>query len=109
MRLIPVSALYLGFILLVSSFPATAQTSWQVAKALSVGGDGGWDYLTVDETGHRLFVLRSMHTMVVDEDSGRVLGDIPGQKTAHGVAIVPKWGRGFISDAVEARASWFST
>ena len=36
--------------------------------------------------------------MVVDADSGKMLGDIPGQTTAHGVAIVPHVGRGFITD-----------
>jgi DNA-binding beta-propeller fold protein YncE len=36
--------------------------------------------------------------MVLDEGSGKVLGDIPGQTTAHGVAIVPRVGRGFITD-----------
>jgi DNA-binding beta-propeller fold protein YncE len=78
--------------------PTSAQTTWQLAKSLPVGEEGGWDYLTVDAPGHRLFVPRSTHTMVLDEGSGKVLGDIPGQTTAHGVAIVPKVGRGFITD-----------
>jgi len=65
---------------------------------MHVGGEGGWDYLTVDPDTHRLFVPRTTHTLVLDADSGKVLGDIPGQKTAHGVAIVPSLGRGFITD-----------
>jgi DNA-binding beta-propeller fold protein YncE len=77
---------------------ALAQATWQVAKTLPVGGEGGWDYLTVDSETHRLFVPRTTHTMVLDADSGKVLGDIPGQKVAHGVAIVPSAGRGFITD-----------
>ena len=36
--------------------------------------------------------------MVIDSESGKVIADIPGQKIAHGVAIVPEAGRGFISD-----------
>jgi DNA-binding beta-propeller fold protein YncE len=78
--------------------PATAQSDWKVVKTFHVGGDGGWDYLTVDSASHRLFVPRTTHTMVLDENTGKVLGDIPGQKTAHGVAIAPKAGRGFITD-----------
>src|SRR6185437_8642578 len=92
-RLTPVSALSLSFVFLAGFLPATAQNNWQVTKTLPVGGVGGWDYLTVDAPGHRLFVPRSTHTMVLDEDSGKVLGDIPGQKTAHGVAIAPSAGR----------------
>ena len=65
---------------------------------MHIGGAGGWDYLTVDAVTHRLYVPRSTHTMVVDADSGKAIADIPGQKIAHGVAIVPAVGRGFISD-----------
>ncbi|QNI31169.1 YncE family protein [Alloacidobacterium dinghuense] len=81
-----------------SASHAFAQSNWGVTKTFHIGGDGGWDYLTVDRSTHRLFVPRSTHTMVIDADSGKVLGDIPGQKTAHGVAIAPKVGRGFITD-----------
>jgi len=82
----------------VSHWAASAQADWKVANTLHVGGEGGWDYLTVDSQTHRLFVPRSTHTLVVDADSGKVLGDIPGQKNAHGVAVVSSAGRGFISD-----------
>lgn len=85
-------------LLSAASLPAFAQANWKVEKTFHVGGDGGWDYLTVDSQSHRLFVPRSTHTLVLDADSGKVLGDIPGQKEAHGVAIVPSVGRGFITD-----------
>jgi DNA-binding beta-propeller fold protein YncE len=78
--------------------PAHAQTNWTVKSVLHIGGVGGWDYLTVDSVTHRLYVPRSTHTMVIDAGSGKVIADIPGQKNAHGVAIVPEAGRGFISD-----------
>jgi len=78
--------------------PARAQTDWQVVKTFQIGGQGGWDYFTVDSSTHRLFVPRSTHTMVIDAESGKTLGDIPGQKGAHGVALVPSVNRGFISD-----------
>ena len=88
----------IAFLLFGGVLPATAQSNWEVAKTFHIGGNGGWDYLTVDPDSHRLFVPRSTHTMVIDADSGKVLGDIPGQTTAHGVAIVPSSGRGFITD-----------
>jgi DNA-binding beta-propeller fold protein YncE len=86
--------------LLISAalLPASAQSEWKVTKTFHVGGDGGWDYLTVDSASHRLFVPRSTHTIVLDETTGKVLGDIPGLKVAHGVAVVPSVGRGFITD-----------
>jgi hypothetical protein len=88
----------LAVVLLAGSLPALAQTRWDVTNTLKIGGTGSWDYLTVDPQTHRLFVPRSTHTMVIDAASGKVLGDIPGQKNAHGVAIVPALGRGFITD-----------
>ena len=84
-------------VLCASLSPLNAQ-KWDVVKKLPIGGPGSWDYLTVDAPTHRLFVPRSTHTMVIDADSGKTLADIPGQKTAHGVAIVPEVGRGFITD-----------
>ena len=77
---------------------AHAQGNWHVERTIQVGGTGGMDYLTVDPVTHRLYVPRSTHTLVIDANSGETLADIPGQKVAHGVAIVPKLNRGFITD-----------
>jgi hypothetical protein len=76
----------------------SAQTAWKVTKTFQVGGDGGWDYITVDSATNRLYVTRTTHTMVIDAKSGKTIADIPGQKRSHGVALVPAAGRGFISD-----------
>jgi outer membrane protein assembly factor BamB len=85
-------------VLVAGSMPALAQAKWDVTKTVHIGGDGGWDYMTVDSQTHRLFVTRSTHTMAIDAASGKVLGDVPGQKRSHGAAIVPAVGRGFITD-----------
>ena len=77
---------------------ASAQSNWSVVKTLPIGGPGSWDYVTVDSQTHRLYVPRTTHTMVIDAESGKTIADIPGQKIAHGVAIVPEAGRGFITD-----------
>lgn len=95
MRFVPAMA---GLLLVLPTLPAMAQNHWQVANTFHVGGEGGWDYVTVDAPRHRLFVTRSTHTMAIDEETGKVLGDIPGQVRSHGVALVPKAGRGFITD-----------
>lgn len=92
------SAVLLMLILSGASLPAVAQSSWAVEKTLQIGGEGGWDYVTLNPQTRRLYVPRSTHTMVVDTASGKVIADIPGQKRNHGVALVPEVGRGFISD-----------
>jgi len=78
--------------------PLTAQTQWQTTKTFHIGGEGGWDYVTVDAPNHRFFVTRSTHTQAIDEETGKVLADIPGQLRSHGVALAPQLGRGFITD-----------
>lgn len=81
------------------SLPARAQQNkWRVTKSLHIGGEGGWDYVTVDAQTNRLFVTRSSHTQVIDTASGKVLADIPGQMRSHGTAIVPAVNRGFITE-----------
>lgn len=83
---------------LSGTLPILAQPKWAVTKTGHVGGEGGWDYVTIDRETHRVFVTRSTHTMVIDGTSGKVLGDIPGQVRSHGTALVPALNRGFITD-----------
>jgi DNA-binding beta-propeller fold protein YncE len=86
------------------SLPILAQPTWEVANTFHIGGEGGWDYATVDHATHRVFVTRSTHTMVIDGATGKVLGDIPGQVRSHGTALVPALNRGFITDGGESGA-----
>ena len=75
--------LYLSLLFVVTSLvlavSAFAQGEWVVETTFHIGGDGGWDYVTVDSQNHRLYVPRSTHTMVIDTDSGKAIADIPGQ------------------------------
>ena len=87
----------LTFCVLAAPF-SRAQADWEVVKTFPVGGQGSWDYLTVDSQTHRLYVPRTTHTLVIDAESGKTIADIPGQKGAHGVALAPAAGRGFITD-----------
>ncbi len=76
--------------------------TYKVSQVFHVGGEGGWDYLTVDPENKRLYIPRTTHTMVLDAVTGKTIADIPGQKRNHGVALVPGVGRGFISDGDDA-------
>ncbi|HVT61623.1 MAG TPA: YncE family protein [Thermoanaerobaculia bacterium] len=99
-------ALVLLLVAAVSAVTAPAPASatspvpggYHVTKKFPVGGEGGWDYLTFDGDGHRLFITRGTRVIVVDPDSGKVTGEIPGLQGTHGVALAPDLGRGFISD-----------
>lgn len=69
---------------------------YKVVNTYVLGGDGGWDYLTVDSASHRLFITRATRVMVVDENTGKVTGEVPDTPGVHGVAIAD--GRGFTSN-----------
>jgi DNA-binding beta-propeller fold protein YncE len=93
----------LGFVRGQTSTPMAANAgSYGISATFHIGGEGSWDYLTVDPDHKLLFVPRSTHTMVFDTVTGRTVADIPGQKRNHGVALVPGAGRGFISDGNDA-------
>jgi hypothetical protein len=91
-----------------SSTPTPSETGpYHVSQTFHVGGDGGWDYLTVDAEHQLLCVPRSTHTMVLDANTGKTVADIPGQKRNHGVAIVASARRGFITDGTDASVTVF--
>lgn len=90
--------MFLFAALVAASVPAMAQAKWDVIRTMHIGGEGGWDYLTVYQQNQHLFVTRSTHTQVIDGQTGKLLGDIPGQIRSHGTAIVPAVNRGFITD-----------
>jgi DNA-binding beta-propeller fold protein YncE len=81
--------------------------NYKVVKTWKLGGDGGWDYLTVDSDGHRLFIARATRVMVIDTESGKAIGEIPDTPGVHGVALAPEFGRGFTSNGREDMVSVF--
>ena len=103
------AATVLMVIAAVASSSTSAEPSghYAVAKTLKVGGPGSWDYVTVDSQDQRLYLTRTTHTMVLDAGTGKVVADIQGQKRAHGVALVPQAGRGFITDGQDGSVTVF--
>jgi len=81
-----------------------AASGYHVIKKVTLGGEGRWDYLTLDSAARRLYISRSTHVMVMDLDTDKVVGDIPGTKGVHGIAIAPEFNRGFTSNG-EANTS----
>ena len=79
------------------AIPAFAQKSYKVTDRVKLGGEGGWDYLTFDPAGNRLFITRGNHVMVVDAKTLKPSGDITDLSGTHGVALAQELGRGFIS------------
>jgi YVTN family beta-propeller protein len=81
--------------------------AYHLVKKIAVGGDGGWDYLTMDAASRHLYISRGTHVIVVDVDTEKVVGDIPDTRGVHGIALAPKLGRGFTSNGQDNSVTVF--
>jgi hypothetical protein len=75
---------------------ASAQVpAYSVTQTFNIGGEGRWDYVIPDPARHRLFIARTDRVSVIDEKSGRLIGEVTGIDGAHGTAVAERWGHGF--------------
>ncbi len=82
-----------------------ASPGYHFLKEIPIGGDGGWDYLTVDETARRLYVTHATKIVVVDLDTEKITGEITNTPGVHGFAVVPDYKVGFSSNGREGKLS----
>ncbi|HZS52319.1 MAG TPA: hypothetical protein VFA54_15730, partial [Bryobacterales bacterium] len=85
-------------VLLAAALYAVPPAGYHLLKSIFVPGEGGWDYLTVDESGRRLYVSHGTQVEVLDIDHGSIVGRIPDTQGVHGIAIAADLGRGFTSN-----------
>jgi DNA-binding beta-propeller fold protein YncE len=83
----------------------SAQT-FKVEK-FTTGGEGGTDYLTADPKTGRVYISRGTHIMIVDQATGKVLGDIPDTPRVHGIALAQGSGHGFTTNAGDSTSTMF--
>jgi len=96
----------LCFVLIAATVFA-GESGYHADRSIMVGGDGGWDYITVDTSSHRVFVSHSTHVAVVDTRTDSIAGDIPDTPGVHGVALAYDVGRGFTSNGRDSSVSVF--
>src|SRR5271169_1079975 len=85
-------------LLLAATLAMAAEPGYHLINTYPLGGEGGWDYLALDNSARRLYISRATHVIVMDVDSGKLVGDIPDTPGVHGIALAPELGRGFISN-----------
>jgi DNA-binding beta-propeller fold protein YncE len=89
----------------LAALPAVgAEVSYKLIKEIPIGGDGGWDYLAVDQFARRLYVTHNTKIEVIDIDKNTLVGEITNTPGVHGFAIAPKLDRGFSSNGRENKA-----
>jgi len=94
---------------LVLAQAASAQppTPYSITQTYTLGGEGFWDYVVPDPPSHRVYIGRQTRVMVVDEDSGKLLGEVTGINGAHGTAIVADTGHGFATSSEDKSVVMF--
>ncbi len=88
----------LSFILALGGIAANAQGQYILDKTISLPGDGGYDYLYLNEPTRTLYVSHGTMVHAIDLKTGKLIGTISGMAGVHGVAIVNDLNRGYISD-----------
>jgi YVTN family beta-propeller protein len=74
-----------------------AAINYTLAKKIAVPGTGGWDYISVDEAGRRVYISHATQVDVLDADSLTLVGTIPNTPGVHGIAVASEFGRGYVS------------
>lgn len=77
--------------------PEVPAGPYKVLNTVTIGGDGGWDYVFADSDGRKLYIPRGNRVTVFDLDSLKPIGEIPNTNGVHGVAVDSKSGHGFTS------------
>src|SRR2546427_4984206 len=84
-------------------------TGYTVVGRYSIGGTGGFDYVSIDSSARRLYVSHATQVEVLDADSGKVVGTIPDTPGVHGAAIASPFKHGFTSNGRENKVSMFDS
>jgi DNA-binding beta-propeller fold protein YncE len=92
-----IRALWLTSLAPLAAVAAAEAPRYHLTHQMPLPGDEGWDYLTYEQGGNRLFVSHGSHVLVIDTNKLAVVGDIPDTQGVHGIALAPDLGRGFVS------------
>src|SRR5438874_8247550 len=82
-----------------------AQESYKLLNEIPIGGEGGWDILTIDSAASRLYLSHATKVVVVDLIKDTVAGEIADTPGVHGFVAIPEVQRGFSSNGKESKSS----
>src|SRR4029450_12861363 len=94
-------------VLCFSAMAPQATTGYKVETRYPVPGNGGFDYITLNEAARRVYISHGTQVDVVDADGGKLVGTIPDTPGVHGVAIAAEFKHGFTSNGAEGKVSMF--
>src|SRR2546423_23256 len=95
----------IGFALAFLVGSALANNAYQLLTEIPIGGEGGWDILTIDSSANCLYLSHATKVVVVDLNKNSVVGEIADTPGVHAFVAVPEFQRGFSSNGKEAKSS----
>jgi len=78
---------------------------YRFVTEIPIGGQGGWDILTIDSGARRLYLSHASKVVVVDLVRNTVVGEIADTPSVHAFVAVPEVRRGFSSNGKESKSS----
>jgi YVTN family beta-propeller protein len=89
-------------------FAQTNTSGYKILNKFHLEGDGGWDYLTIDDSTSRLYISHGTMVQVFDVVTQKVIGTIPDTKGVHGIALARDINKGFISNGKDSSVTIFN-
>src|ERR1043166_6149826 len=93
------------FFIFLTALSSIAAEPYQFLNEIKIGGEGGWDILTIDSAAQRLYLSHATRVVVVDLNANKIAGEIADTPGVHAFTALPELGRGFSSNGKEAKSS----
>jgi len=94
-----------GCLVVLVCSTAPGNELYHSAGEIPIGGEGGWDILTIDSVANRLYLSHATKVVVVDLNKNAVIGEISDTPGVHAFVAMPEVQRGFSSNGKESKSS----
>src|SRR5437762_2327012 len=92
-------------LLLAATLRSATAADYKPIATIPIGGEEGWDILTIDDASRRLYLSHASKIVMVDIDANKVIGEIADTPGVHAFVPLPKLNRGFSSNGKENKSS----
>ena len=93
-----ISFLLLALSVSFFAFSQSNSSGIGLLKKTVIGGEGGWDYISVSADDRRLYLSHGTQVEVINADSHGKIGVIPNTKGVHGICAITALGKGYITN-----------
>ncbi len=94
----PIALIIVSTVLMLSVTGNAQEGPYRFVREIPIGGEGGWDYLSVDPAAHHLFVSHGNRIVVIDTRQDKITGEITDTPGVHGLTLASDLGRGLVAN-----------